>query len=95
MLCPVRRFAGLLGRHHKLWCKPLPSLPATTLSPAALASTLNRHQLEVEVCGTPRLDLELLKRHTRLDGYTWSDPVIRSFWSVLDSLTSRQQVRDN
>jgi hypothetical protein len=47
--------------------------------------------LQLEVCGNPTMDVPLLRRHTRLEDYLESDPVIRMFWEVLEGMTAKQQ----
>ena len=52
---------------------------------------VSREELQLELCGQPKMDVDLLRRHTRLEGYSWTDPTIKAFWRALQSMTSRQQ----
>ena len=51
--------------------------------PRRLLPLLTPLELESLVCGDPQLDVELLKKHTRYNGLSASDPPVRFFWNVL------------
>jgi hypothetical protein len=48
-------------------------------------------ELEELCCGTPFVDVDVLREHTQYQGYVESDPVIRNFWSVFRSLSNRDR----
>ena len=40
-------------------------------------------ELELLVCGNPKLDFEALEEHSKYeDGYSRDDPVVKHFWEV-------------
>lgn len=48
-------------------------------------------ELELMVCGNPKLDFYEMQRTTRYDGYTEDAPIIKEFWGVLHSLSAEQK----
>jgi ubiquitin-protein ligase E3 A len=48
-------------------------------------------ELELMVCGNPKLDFYELQRTTRYEGFTEDSSIVRSFWEVLHSLTEEQK----
>mmetsp|Transcript_26126 Transcript_26126/g.46463 ORF Transcript_26126/g.46463 Transcript_26126/m.46463 type:complete len:678 (-) Transcript_26126:5686-7719(-) len=48
-------------------------------------------ELELMVCGNPKLDFYEMQRATRYDGYTEDTPIIQEFWRVLHSLSEEQK----
>jgi len=59
--------------------------------PKRLLSLLTPTELESLVCGSPELDLELLKKHTRYNGCKVNDPHIRFFWKVLTKFSQAER----
>lgn len=49
------------------------------------------NELEVLVCGSHKLDINLLKSKTVYQGYTPDHPTIISFWKVLDSFSDEDK----
>jgi len=52
--------------------------------PARAIRLLNWWELEADVCGKPEVDVDTLRAHTVLRGFTRSSPTIRYFWEVLE-----------
>lgn len=48
-------------------------------------------ELELMVCGNPKLDFYELQRTTRYDGYAVDTPIIKELWTVLHSLVEEQK----
>jgi other hect domain ubiquitin protein ligase E3 len=62
--------------------------------PLPLLSLLTPQDLEWSVSGKPVIDINLLKRHTKLNvAFTENTPVIRYFWQVLHSLTQEERIK--
>ncbi|KAL8443199.1 hypothetical protein Emag_006047 [Eimeria magna] len=61
--------------------------------PLQVTDLLGPQQLERLVCGSPAIDLKLLKSHTRYSGYSVTDKEIEWFWQALESFSTleRQQ----
>jgi len=59
--------------------------------PIRALSLFTWQECEVLVAGSPVIDLELLKRHTRYEAYSATDPVIERFWKVMESFTDQQR----
>ena len=59
--------------------------------PKRLLSLLTPTELESLVCGSPELDLELLKKHTRYQNCKVTDPHIRYFWKVLKKFSQTER----
>lgn len=49
------------------------------------------HELEMLVCGSPDIDLNVLKRHTIYEGYTPNSREIKDFWEVLESFDAKER----
>src|SRR4051812_33929839 len=50
------------------------------------------HELEVKVCGTPSINIQLMKKYTSyLGGYTKDHKVVLLFWDVLSSFSPQEQ----
>ena len=56
----------------------------STVPPRAIR-TLTWWELEGDVCGKPEVDVEALKAHTLLRGYSRTSPTIVHFWRLLAS----------
>lgn len=63
----------------------------TSVVPLGVARLLSWHELETLVCGSPGLDVAMLRRHTRYDGFSASHPVVAMFWRVLEAMAPEQQ----
>ena len=51
--------------------------------PMHAAALLTDKEMEAMVCGSPTIDVELLKRHTEYSGLSAQDDVVQWFWRVL------------
>jgi len=54
-----------------------------TVVPYTLLSLFTWQEFEIQVCGYPKMDIDLLKKMTTYDGCSASDPHIQYFWQVL------------
>ena len=61
--------------------------------PPQLLWILNWSELEMLICGTPEIDIELLKRHTEYSGMAKEDPRIAFFWKCLESYSNDERRR--
>ncbi len=61
--------------------------------PKASITTLTWNEFERVVCGTSKLDLDMLKKRTIYSGYNATHQVIKWFWEVLSSLDEDQQAQ--
>lgn len=51
--------------------------------PLSVLSLFTWQELEVEVCGVPEIDVDMLEAHTNYNGCSASDPHIRLFWTMM------------
>jgi other hect domain ubiquitin protein ligase E3 len=64
------------------------------LVPSGMLNLVTWKQLENWVCGKPLVDLELLKRHTRLSGgLEDSSPRVQWFWEILTEFSPDERLR--
>ena len=56
-----------------------------------LSSLLTPQDLEEYICGSPKLNLQLLREKTRYDTYEQDTPVVVNFWKVLESFTEEEK----
>merc|ERR1711871_816593 len=56
-----------------------------TIVPVGLLCLFTWRELEIFVCGTPTMDVALLRKNTTLNGWSSSDPTISFFWEMLES----------
>ncbi|KAI9562370.1 hypothetical protein GHT06_013335 [Daphnia sinensis] len=54
---------------------------------------LRPEEVEILVCGSPKLDLRELQKNTEYDGYKAGDRIIKDFWDVLFELSPEMQKR--
>ncbi|XP_052227166.1 probable E3 ubiquitin-protein ligase HECTD2 isoform X2 [Dreissena polymorpha] len=52
---------------------------------------LRPEEIDMLVCGNPRLDMQELRKVTVYDGYSASSPLIKSFWDIVLSWTPQLQ----
>jgi hypothetical protein len=64
-----------------------------TVIPARFLSLLTWKELELEVCGSPDIDVELLKQHTSYTGCNALDAHILAFWSVLTAFNHTERAQ--
>jgi hypothetical protein len=63
-----------------------------TLIPSSALRAVAFYDFRLRACGSPFVDLDLLKRHTRYrGGVKESDPHIRFFWAVLESFSEEER----
>ncbi|KAG7395452.1 regulator of chromosome condensation [Phytophthora boehmeriae] len=62
-----------------------------TLFPRRVLTLLTWQELEILTCGSPKIDLNLWKRHTRYDGYAEDDPTVQLFWEALAEFSDEQR----
>ena len=65
----------------------------TALIPDPLLSLLTWAELERRVCGTPTIDIELLRRHTEYSGCTAQSAHVQHFWAALSELSQADRRR--
>ncbi len=63
------------------------------IAPLPVLGLYSGSQLRKRVCGSPAMDLAMLKRHTRLEGYTSDSPPVRYLFQVLARLSPRRQAQ--
>jgi hypothetical protein len=61
--------------------------------PQGLLSAISSEQLELLVCGTNDIDIELLKRHTEYSGCEENSAHIQNFWKVLLEFSPEQRCK--
>jgi hypothetical protein len=54
-------------------------------------SILTWSELELLICGTPVIDLKVLKKHTIYDTYNANSREIQTFWQVMEEFTMEQR----
>lgn len=64
-----------------------------SIVPSRYLSLLTWKELELEICGSPTIDINLLKKHTIYRACVASDPHILAFWEIITqfSMTERSQ----
>jgi len=67
----------------------------THVIPSLALSFMRWDHVEAQVCGSPKVDLELLRSVAEYEGFSATDDVIRYFWEVMEDLSNknRAQVR--
>ncbi|KAL5481420.1 hypothetical protein EMCRGX_G021569 [Ephydatia muelleri] len=64
-----------------------------SIVPVPLLSLYTARMLEVTVCGSEQVDIQVLKKVARYrDGISESDDIIRWLWQTLDSFTNEEKV---
>jgi len=61
------------------------------LVPVCPLTLFNWHELQTMVCGSPTVDVDLLKKCTRYEGWSESDETVNRFWRVLRSLSEAER----
>jgi hypothetical protein len=49
------------------------------------------NEIENLICGTPDIDINILKKHTIYEGYNISSREIKDFWAILTSFTKKEK----
>lgn len=52
---------------------------------------LRPEEVELLVCGWPKLDLEALRKVTVYDGFKPDDPLVNQLWTLIDNFTVHLQ----
>jgi len=65
----------------------------TSIIPARFLSLLTWKELELEVCGSPEIDIDLLKQNTVYSGCGPTDVHIKHFWAVLDKFSQLERAQ--
>jgi hypothetical protein len=63
----------------------------STIIPISLISLFAWHEVEAMVCGSPKVDLTLLKRNVRYGGISCDDPRVAMLWRVLEEFTDEER----
>lgn len=58
-----------------------------SILPCRYISILKWNELELLICGSPNIDLTVLKKHTIYDGYNQNSIEIINFWSILEEFS--------
>jgi hypothetical protein len=64
-----------------------------SIIPARFLSMLTWKELELEVCGSPEIDIDVLKQNTFYTGCSPSDPHIIFFWEVLTEFSQLERAQ--
>jgi hypothetical protein len=62
-----------------------------SIIPLSAVRLLTPAELERRLCGSPGIDVPMLQRHTRLEGFAATSPVVARFWRVLAAMTAEEQ----
>lgn len=55
---------------------------------------ISAKDLEIWVCGKAKVNIDLLKRHTRYSGGLSEDsPLVKNLWEVLNSLKENEKLK--
>jgi len=66
----------------------------TNLIPLPFLNTISAKDIEIWVCGRSKVDIDLLKKHTRYSGGLNDDtPRIKFLWEVLREFTDIEKLR--
>ena len=65
----------------------------TEMIPQRFLSLLTWKELELEVCGSPEIDIDYLKANTTYNGCNSNDSHIKHFWNVLKSFTQLERTQ--
>ena len=52
-------------------------------------------QIELMVCGDPKVDLALLRKVCKYEGFSEADDTIRMFWEVMDEISEKDRVQES
>lgn len=61
--------------------------------PVGCFSLWSWRDLELRVCGNPKIDVKVLRRHTRYDGVNESDEHVQYLWQALESFSQQDLQR--
>lgn len=50
-------------------------------------------QIELMVCGDPKVDLALLRKVCKYEGFSEADDTIRMFWEVMEEISEKDRVQ--
>jgi len=61
-----------------------------SIVPSNLMNIWTWKDLQLRICGSPFVDVQLLKRHTKYSGLSSKSPVVEWFWSTLSEMNQEQ-----
>ena len=61
-----------------------------TILPHSFISHLSTSELEMIISGVPKIDLDEMKKHVELIGYTKTSPIIVWFWEVMEEFSQKE-----
>jgi len=96
-LIPGGRNVTLTWQNRKLFCKSLVEYRKSeftlqcnamrrglaTVVPYTMLSLFTWEELELEVCGVPTMDLDLLQKMTTYSGCSQDEPHVQYFWTIM------------
>jgi len=59
--------------------------------PTRVLTLFNWKELQIMVCGSPSVDVDLLKKCTRYDGISESEELTQRFWRILRSMSEQEK----
>lgn len=59
--------------------------------PTEILPLFSARELQDTVCGSPDVDVDVLKRVVEYEGYEGDEPVIKNFWEILRESTSHDR----
>jgi len=62
-----------------------------SLVPSNLLSLFSWYDLETLTCGTPEVNLDILRKHTVYQGISGHAPLIKHFWRALESFNTQER----
>ncbi|KAJ1611708.1 SPRY and HECT domain-containing protein [Cryptosporidium canis] len=65
----------------------------TNIVPEVVLELQTHEELEKLICGSPSIDVDLLKQHTKYSGYSPNDEIICWLWDIISEMTAVQQQR--
>ena len=61
--------------------------------PESMLNQIYFEEMESWVCGDKFIDIDLVRRNTKLVGFSADDEVIKNFWEIFESLTQPDRRR--
>jgi hypothetical protein len=88
------RFAALALAARVSELQPAAACIATGLAavvPLPLLRLAGADALEARACGSPGIDVDVLRAHTQYEGFAANSPVVEAFWRVVRAMTPTEQ----
>ena len=54
--------------------------------PESILNLITHEEIESWVCGTNIIDVDLIRKNTKLEGYNPNDELIKNFWEFFEEL---------